>query len=224
MKKIITFILLFITVSLVAQNKTVVVNEMSNKVFEAVGKSINDKNYNKAKESLQNYFATNPDKSSKEFQDLLILYIAVNKKIEDEKEGKEQVSFAIIEEVPVFPGCKGSRKEKAACLNVSMRKHVGRYFNIDGIMCVKFDEVEISEDVKEKVCVKEIPKGKVKMFATFRINKNGEIDDVKVRAPYNHLKKEVLRVINKLPKMKPGKQRGKAIGVRYTLPISFNVK
>jgi len=27
-----------------------------------------------------------------------------------------------------------------------------------------------------------------------------------------------------LPKMKPGRQRGKAVGVKYSLPIVFNVE
>ncbi|MGB1043389.1 MAG: energy transducer TonB [Tenacibaculum sp.] len=180
--------------------------------------------YDEAKTNLKDYFATNPDKSSKEFQDLLILYVGLNKVIELEKKSKKDVPFAIIEEIPVFPGCKGTRKEKAACLNVNLRKHVGRYFNVEGVLCLKFELVELDEGKKEKICIKELPKGRVKMYATFRINKEGEVDKIKVKAPFDNLKKEVIKVINKLPKMKPGKQRGKNIGVQYTLPISFNVE
>ena len=38
------------------------------------------------------------------------------------------------------------------------------------------------------------------------------------------LEKEAQRVINLLPKMKPGKQRGKAVIVPYSLPIIFQVQ
>lgn len=182
------------------------------------------KKYDEAKTNLKSYFATNPDKSSKEFQDLLILYVGLNKVIELEKESKKDVPFAVIEEVPVFPGCSGDNRQKAACLNAKMRKHIGRYFNVDAVMCLKFEVVDLGDGKKENICVKELPKGRVKMYATFRINKDGGVDKIKVKAPYNLLKTEVIKVINKLPKMTPGKQRGKTIGVQYTLPISFNVE
>ncbi|MGA9324525.1 MAG: energy transducer TonB, partial [Salegentibacter sp.] len=35
---------------------------------------------------------------------------------------------------------------------------------------------------------------------------------------------EAARVINSLPKMQPGKQRGKPVGVMYSLPIIFQVQ
>jgi protein TonB len=38
------------------------------------------------------------------------------------------------------------------------------------------------------------------------------------------LQKEATRIIKKLPKMKPGKQRGKAVGVKYTLPMRIDVE
>ena len=222
MRKIL-LLLLLLGNTIFAQQKDKALNtsEITSRV---IAKLMLAKEYEKATTSLKNYFATNPDKSSKKFQDLLIMYVGLNKVIELQKKSKNNVSFAIIEEVPVYPGCKGTRKEKAACLNQKMRIHVGRHFNIDAVMCVKFEKVEIAEGIVEKICIKELPKGRVKMYVTFRINKKGEIDKIKVRAPFNNLKKEVIRVINKLPKMKPGKQRGKNIGVQYTLPISFNVE
>ncbi|PHO01694.1 hypothetical protein CSC82_22240 [Rhodobacteraceae bacterium 4F10] len=44
------------------------------------------------------------------------------------------------------------------------------------------------------------------------------------RAPHPRLKKEAERVARKIPKMKPGRQRGRAVRVGYTLPITFNVE
>lgn len=116
------------------------------------------------------------------------------------------VPFAIIEEVPVFPGCTGTRAQIADCLNKNIRKFVVRNFNTD-----------LSKDLG-------LSKGKMKIWVVFKIDEQGDIVDVNARAPHPKLKEEAMRVARLLPKMKPGKQRGKAVGMKYTLPISFNVE
>ena len=58
----------------------------------------------------------------------------------------------------------------------------------------------------------------------FKIDKTGDIVDIQVRAPHPSLEKEARRVIGLLPKMKPGRQRGKAVRVPYYLPIKFQVQ
>jgi protein TonB len=58
----------------------------------------------------------------------------------------------------------------------------------------------------------------------FTIDKNGEISDVRARAPHKRLEEEAKRIIYRyLPKVIPGKQKGKAVAVKYSLPIVFNV-
>ena len=118
----------------------------------------------------------------------------------------EDVPFAIIEEVPVFPGCTGTRKEKSDCLNIKIRKHVTRKFNGD-----LAGELGLAP-------------GKKKIWVVFRIDKQGNITDINARAPHPRLKAEAIRVTKTLPKMIPGKQRGVPVGMKYTLPISFNVE
>ncbi|WP_347173342.1 energy transducer TonB family protein [Polaribacter uvawellassae] len=119
----------------------------------------------------------------------------------------EDVPFAVIEEVPVFPGCTGTRKQKGDCLNEKIRQHVGRKFNGD-----LAGELGLSP-------------GKKKIWVGFRIDKTGAITDVQViRTPHPRLGQEAVRVTKTLPKMIPGRQRGIAVGMKYTLPISFNVE
>ena len=58
----------------------------------------------------------------------------------------------------------------------------------------------------------------------FLVNKDGSIEDISVvRGVDRSLDKEAIRVIQSMPKWTPGKQRGKAVKVRYTLPISFKL-
>ena len=63
-----------------------------------------------------------------------------------------------------------------------------------------------------------------RIFVMFKIEKNGDIVDVRARAPHKTLEKEAIRVIGKLPKMVPGKQRNKPVGVKYSLPITFKIE
>jgi protein TonB len=61
-----------------------------------------------------------------------------------------------------------------------------------------------------------------KVYVTFVVDKDGSVSDAKViRGVDPSLDKEALRVVNSLPKWKPGKQRGKPVRVSYTVPISF---
>tara|TARA_R110002073_G_scaffold336336_1_gene532369 strand:+ start:1512 stop:3083 length:1572 start_codon:yes stop_codon:yes gene_type:complete len=122
------------------------------------------------------------------------------------EKNNEDVPFAIIENVPVFPGCKGTRKEKADCLNKKIQKFVVKNFNTGA-----------SKNLG-------LSSGRKKIWLTFKIDKNGDIVDVNARAPHPILKEEAIRVIGLLPKMVPGKQKGKAVSMKYTMPISFNVE
>ena len=126
--------------------------------------------------------------------------------VEEEEEVVEDVPFSIIEEVPVFPGCTGTKQQKKDCLNKKMRKHVKRHFN-----------AELANELG-------LASGKKKIYVQFKIDKDGSITAINARAPHPRLKKEAIRIARKLPKMKPGRQRGKAVRVGYTLPITFNVE
>ena len=66
--------------------------------------------------------------------------------------------------------------------------------------------------------------GKQRISVIFKIDKKGNVTGVRSRAPHPRLEKEAARVVNMLPKMKPGRQRGKAVVVPYSLPITFFVQ
>lgn len=118
----------------------------------------------------------------------------------------EDVPFRIIEHAPLFPGCKGTKEELKQCFSERVKKLVGRKFNGD-----------IAQDIGLSV-------GKKKIFVQFTVDKQGNIADVMVRAPHKRLEKEARRVVNLLPKMTPGKQRGRSVGVKFILPITFMVE
>ena len=63
-----------------------------------------------------------------------------------------------------------------------------------------------------------------KVYVSFIVDKQGSVTNVKiVRGVDKNLDAEALRVVSLLPKYKPGKQRGKAVGVMFTIPINFTL-
>ena len=126
--------------------------------------------------------------------------------VEEAEEVIEDVPFTIIEDVPVFPGCKGNKKELKSCFNKKMQKHFQRKFNAD-----------LPNDLG-------MSPGKKRIIMLFKIDKVGNIVDIRAKAPHPKLQKEAIRIIKLLPKMKPGRQRGKAVGVKYTLPMRIEVE
>lgn len=125
----------------------------------------------------------------------------------EEVEEDIEVPFSVIENVPVFPGCekqKGNAKKKQ-CMSDKIAKFVNKKFNKD-----------LAGDLGLS--------GRQRISVIFKIDKTGNITNINARAPHPGLEKEAKRVIGLLPKMKPGKQRGKAVTVPYSLPILFQVQ
>jgi protein TonB len=117
------------------------------------------------------------------------------------------VPFAIIEEAPIFPGCekKKSKADRRKCLQEKISRHIDR----------KFDK-GLANDLGLE--------GRQKIQVQFTIDEKGKVVDIKSRAPHPRLTQETQEVIDDLPDMIPGKQRGKAVKVTYTLPIIFDVR
>ena len=126
--------------------------------------------------------------------------------IVEEEEVIDDVPFAIIENVPVYPGCKGNNEEKKKCMVDEITKHVNRKYNTG-----------LAGDLG-------LSPGKKRVYVQFKISKTGDIVDVRARGPHARLEKEAIRVVELLPKMEPGKQRGRPVGVKYTLPITLLVE
>ncbi|MBT3612473.1 MAG: energy transducer TonB [Flavobacteriales bacterium] len=63
-----------------------------------------------------------------------------------------------------------------------------------------------------------------KVYVSFIVDRSGSVTNAKiVRGVDKNLDAEALRVVKSLPKYKPGKQRGKAVRVMFTIPINFTL-
>ena len=112
----------------------------------------------------------------------------------EEEEVEEQQIFQVVEEMPEFPG------GMAECMKFLSKN-------------IKYPPISAENGVQGRVIVQ------------FVVNQDGSIvDPVVVRGVDSHLDKEALRVIQMMPKWKPGKQRGKAVRVKYTVPVMFRLQ
>lgn len=118
----------------------------------------------------------------------------------------EDIPFILIEDVPVYPGCKGNNKELKDCFTKKVTEFFGKRF-----------DVNLATELGLLV-------GKKKLFVVFTISKTGKVIKVKARGPHPVLEKEVGKIISSLPDMTPGKQRGMPVGVSYSIPITFEVR
>jgi len=111
------------------------------------------------------------------------------------EEEEEEVVFVVVESMPEFPGGQQA---------------LFKY---------------LSENVKYPVIAQENGiQGRV--ICQFVVNKDGSIVDVEVVRSGGDpsLDKEAIRVIKSMPKWKPGKQRGKPVRVKYTVPVNFKLQ
>ena len=117
------------------------------------------------------------------------------------------VPFAVVEEVPVFPGCESlqTNAERKKCMSEQVSQLINANFN-----------TKVGEELQLK--------GVQRIYTRFRINENGDIVDIESRASVPELEKEAERVVSLLPKITPGKHKGKNVGVLYSLPIVFQTK
>jgi len=130
--------------------------------------------------------------------------------IEEEEVDEEviaDVPFAVIENVPIYPGCESldGNAAKKKCLSEKVDAFVVSHFNTN-----LAGELGLE--------------GRQRIYVKFRINRQGDVVDVMARAPHPRLEEEAVKIVSSLPKMTPGKQRGVAVGVAYSLPIIFQVE
>ena len=123
----------------------------------------------------------------------------------EEEELDIDVPFAVIEDVPIFPGCERVKKsERRNCFQEKMNKHIRKNF--------RYPEIAQEMGIQGRV------------YVNFIIAKDGKITNIRMRGPDKNLENEAQRIIAKLPSMTPGKQRGRPVRVPFSIPITFRLQ
>lgn len=120
--------------------------------------------------------------------------------------------FEVVEQMPRFPGCEdaaGDDNAKKACADQKMMQWI-------------YSQIKYPAQAREMGI-------EGTAVISFVVNEQGEITNPEIRKKVGGgCEEEALRVIKEMSKMKdkwtPGKQRGKAVAVRYTLPVRFKLK
>ena len=112
----------------------------------------------------------------------------------EEEEVSEQEVFTIVEEMPSYPGG-----------DVKLYEYLGKN--------IKYPQIARESGIQGRV------------FVNFVVEPDGSVSNVKVmRGIGGGCDEEAMRVIKSMPKWKPGKQRGKAVRVTYTIPVVFKLQ
>ena len=113
--------------------------------------------------------------------------------VEVEPEPEEEEIFMVVEDAPEFPG-------GTEALLKYLREHI------------KYPPICRENNIQGRVLV------------SFVVNKDGSIVEPEIVKGVNpSLDKEALRVIAGMPNWKPGKQRGKEVRVKFTVPVNFRL-
>ncbi|MEQ8422445.1 MAG: TonB family protein [Arenibacter algicola] len=118
-------------------------------------------------------------------------------------DGTVDVPFAIIEKVPVYPGCEDAG-DMRACFNQMLQRHIGKNF--------RYPELAQEMGIQGRVNV------------LFIIQEDGSIGNVRLRGPDKLLEDEAARIISLLPQMIPGEHRGEKVRVPFSIPITFRLQ
>ncbi|ADY28192.1 TonB family protein [Cellulophaga lytica DSM 7489] len=150
------------------------------------------------------YAKFNPGKNVK----LKVIDIKVSKenlKKEEKKEaGEGNFSFQIVDDVPVFPGCEDLAKSSwRSCFQKKLGKHIVKNFRYP-------------EEAQELGI-----EGRVNIM--FVIDKDGSVKNIKTRGPHPLFELEGRRIFAKLPRMTPGKVKGKPVRVPFSIPLTFRL-
>ena len=131
---------------------------------------------------------------------------SIIEEIEVEEEFEDiDVPFAVIEDVPIFPGCESvAKSQRRACFQEQMNKHIRRNF--------RYPEIAQEMGIQGRV------------YVNFIIAKDGSITNIRMRGPDKNLENEAQRIISRLPQMTPGKQRGRPVRVPFSIPITFRLQ
>ncbi len=117
------------------------------------------------------------------------------------------VPFAVIDQVPIYPGCENlvDNAARKNCFSEKISLLVSENFN------TKVVNNEMNLEAKQRITIQ------------FKIDEKGNVVDVMARAAHPLLIEEAKRVIYLAPKMKPGRQKDKEVSVIYSLPIAFEI-
>ncbi|MBT7546599.1 MAG: TonB family protein [Cryomorphaceae bacterium] len=116
-----------------------------------------------------------------------------------------EVPFAVIEDVPIFPGCESvSKSQRRACFQEQMNKHIRKNFRYP--------------DIAQEMGIQG------RGYVNFIISRDGSITNIRMRGPDKNLENEAARIIGRLPRMTPGRQRGVPVKVPFSIPITFRLQ
>lgn len=128
-----------------------------------------------------------------------IIEIVESEQFEMEEEVSEALIFIVVEEMPIFRPqiCKTTQEG-----NIELMKYISQ--------SIRYPIPAAENGLQGRV------------YVSFVVSPTGKVTDVAIsRGCYPDLDNEAVRVVSNLPNFSPGRQRGVAVRVKYSVPINF---
>lgn len=148
---------------------------------------------------------------------VIVLFDGVNSEmifVEEEEDFDKKYTLALEEfkklskpsrnHTPIYPGCENKdTKDYPSCFKAKINRHIARYLDVHSL---------------------DMPVGRKRINVLFEVDESGEVNVISVSTTHAELKKEILRVFKKLPKMHPAMENNQPIKTEYNFPIVVSVQ
>jgi len=111
------------------------------------------------------------------------------------------ISIDSLDRVPIYPKCIGNNEALKKCFVISVNKFIASKFNF-------------------KLLTRKIIVKGVDATMSYRVNRNGIVDQINVTSSNKKIASELVRVLKLLPRMKPAVLGNRRVGVVYSSPFS----
>lgn len=116
------------------------------------------------------------------------------------------IPYWVFEECAIYPGCEGLKgRDLRDCFAEKMNDLIRKKFNTNITTGLGLHGIQ-------------------RIYVTFKINKNGQAVDIKAKAKHPRLKEEAIRVIEKMPKVIPGRIGSDFTTMSFVQPIVFRIR
>ncbi len=140
----------------------------------------------------------------KSFIVIIVLFFSVV--VFSQETNEVEVPYFRIDEAPNFPVCEGNNDEHKKCFKEIIEEHIISHFDSK-----KINELGYKAGMN------------FRFHGLFTITKYGDIEEVMVKTLYPSVGTEIIRIINLLPKLEPGKHKGKKVKTKYNFPMMLFV-
>ncbi len=134
---------------------------------------------------------------------LLFTFLTISGSNAQELTENSNYPFVAVHKAPLLPDCESKNDKSKDCFSNWIKELFAQNFDTNIVKQI------------------DAPKGRLKIIVLFVLNRKGGLEAIRVRTPYDEIKKEAKRILAFIPSFTPAEYDGKPVRMEYMLPISI---